>query len=157
MSSIEAIGSVSGNRDDVNPMAAMAESIMNMAQNLPASKAEPVLEAVEQINTCLNNMLHITSLMPNENSTSTRMNMQAILNSLKQMGQGVSMIAGGDSAGAALVKEAVSGINSAMAQIDMSMVENAILNTDKAVAASHKADPSEIALDLARKGTSIRI
>lgn len=157
MSAIESIGSSPNNRDDVNPLAAMANSIMNMAQNLPSSKAEPVLEAVEQINTCLNNMLHITSLMPHENSTSTKMNMQAILNDLKQMGQGVSMIAGGNSAGAALVKEAVSGINTAMAQIDMSMVENAILNSDKAVAASQKADPSEIALDIARKGTSIRI
>ncbi len=157
MSAIEAVGGVSKGRDDINPMAAMAQSIMEMAQNLTASKAAPVLEAVEQINTCLNNMLHITSLMPHENSTSTKMNMQAILNDLRQMGQGVSMIAGGNSAGASLVREAVSGINTAMAQIDMSMVENAILNSDKAVKASQKADPSEIALDLARKGTSIRI
>ena len=157
MSAIEAVGGVSKGRDDINPLAAMAQSIMEMAQNLPASKAAPVLEAVEQINTCLNNMLHITSLMPHENSTSTKMNMQAILNDLRQMGQGVSMIAGGNSAGASLVREAVSGINTAMAQIDMSMVENAILNSDKAVKASQKADPSEIALDIARKGTSIRI
>ncbi|MEK7376496.1 MAG: hypothetical protein AABZ57_04990 [Candidatus Margulisiibacteriota bacterium] len=155
---IEAVGSIfNKDRDDVNPLAAAANNIMSQVQNLPQSKAEPVLEAVEQINNTINNMLQLTSMMANPDSTSNAINLQSMLNDLKRAGDGLSMIAAGNNAGASVVKEAVSALNGAMAQIDISMVENAILNIGGSVKAAEKADPAEIALDFIRKGASIRI
>ena len=156
--SIQAVGSaLNKDRDDVNPLASAAGNIMDQVQNLPQLKAEPVLQAVEQINNTLTNMLQLTSMMVNSDSKSNAINLRSILNDLKKMGDGVSMMAVGNMAGADTVKEAANAINGAMVQMDMSMVENAILNIGGSVKAAEKADPTEIALDLIRKGTSIRI